>query len=90
VINGSREAHENVFRTANEAIQRHRLSPERTLLVFLCECTDLACQSDIELTLEEYATVRSGGLRFAVAMGHEDEAEERVVDEFERYTVVEK
>ncbi len=80
---------ERVFREANEAIQRHRDSDPDALLVFLCECSNLKCPQDIELTSAEYATVRAGELRFAVSSGHETDGE-RVVDEFDRYTVVEK
>jgi hypothetical protein len=80
---------EQRFRAANEAVERHRLSVDGELLSFLCECSDLACTDDVELTRTEYATVRRGALRFAVVTGHEDGGE-RVLDEFDRYTVVEK
>lgn len=80
---------EKRFRAANEAVERHRASVDGELLRFLCECSDLACTDDVELTRTEYATVRRGTLRFAVVTGHED-GEERVLDEFDRYTVVEK
>ena len=84
-----RLANEKVFREANQALQRHRQLHPDALLVFLCECSDLACREDIELTLNEYGAVREGEQRFAVATGHED-GRERVLDEFDRYTVVEK
>lgn len=80
---------EKCFRAANQAVERHRLSVDGELLRFLCECSNLACADDVELTRTEYATVRRGTLRFAVVTGHED-GEERVLDEFDRYTVVEK
>lgn len=80
---------EKRFRDANEAVERHRPSVDGTLLRFLCECSDLGCIDDLELTRTEYATVRRGTLRFAVTKGHQDGAE-RVLDEFDRYTVVEK
>ena len=80
---------ERLFREANEAIQRHRDSDPDALLVFLCECSDLTCSDDIALTSGEYANVRGDELRFAVATGHETDGE-RVVDEFDRYIVVEK
>lgn len=50
---------------------------------------NLACTHDVELTRAEYTTVRRGALRFAVVAGHEDGVE-RVVDEIDRCTVVEK
>jgi hypothetical protein len=38
----------------------------------------------------QYTSVRSDNLHFAVASGHETTEIERVVDEFDRYTVVAK
>ena len=88
-IDSARVANEKVFREANQALQRHRELDAHGLLVFLCECSDLACREDIELTLDEYGGVREGEHRFALATGHEDGLE-RVLDAFDRYTVVEK
>ncbi|HEY7197554.1 MAG TPA: hypothetical protein VH306_10225 [Gaiellaceae bacterium] len=88
----SRVQNEKVFRAANQAIERNRQAVESAngeLLVFLCECSDEACRVDVELTREEYGQVRAGNLRFLVASGHADPLE-RVLDEFDRYTVVEK
>lgn len=79
-----------MFRAANEAIQVNRDSPPDELLVFLCECSDGACKSDIELTLAEYDSLRTHDRRFAVMGGHEELTIERVVDQFDRYTIVEK
>lgn len=86
-----RVRNEYVLRAANEAIQDSRNSPPNQLLVFLCECSAPDCDDELELTLEEYTTVRSHRAHFAVARGHEVEKEiERVLDEFDRYTVVAK
>ncbi len=78
-----------IFREANEAIDRNRLFEETELLGFLCECSDVSCERDIELTPDEYAAVRHHSSRFVIAAGHED-GTERVVDEFDRYAIVEK
>jgi len=59
------------------------------MLSFLCECGDLECLDEIELTLGEYRAVEQTESHFAVAAGHE-ELDEQIVDEFDRYTVVEK
>ena len=59
------------------------------MLSFLCECGDLECLMEIELTLGEYRAVELTERHFAVAAGHE-EPDEQIVDEFDRYTVVEK
>lgn len=86
-----RDRNEYLLRAANEAIQLNRDSPSDQLLAFLCECSALDCDDELELTLEEYTTVRSHRAHFAIARGHEVEKEiERVLDEFDRYTVVAK
>ena len=85
-----RKRNEHLFRAANLAIQHNRYSPPDELLVFLCECSDGECSIDIELTLAEYNSLRRNDRRFAVMVGHEDLSIECVVDEFDRYTIVEK
>ena len=85
-----RERNEHILRAANEAIQQTRSSRRNQLLTFLCECSTAECDVDVELTLDEYTMIRGHSDRFAVALGHEDDAIERVLDEFDRYTVVEK
>jgi hypothetical protein len=42
------------------------------------------------MTLEEYESVRSRGDQFALVSGHEDERIERVVEQHDRYEVVQK
>jgi hypothetical protein len=76
-----------VFRAANEAIA----GPARPtgLLTFICECGDEACKDAIELTSEEYEAVRADPACFAVIPGHESR-QERVLEEFERFALVEK
>lgn len=57
---------------------------------YVCECSYRGCTSTIELTHEEYEAVRHDGVRFAVALNHEDPETDRVVAEHDRYAVVEK
>lgn len=80
---------ERIYKAANQAVDRNRPAPRNELLGFLCECSDTSCKAELELTQAEYLTVRQGKLRFAVAPGHENGLE-RVLDEFDRFTVVEK
>jgi hypothetical protein len=82
-----RAENEKVFRAGNEAI-RHNIGPTSTLPL-ICECGSSDCMETIELTPEEYRIVRSHPAHFAVMEGHGDEDEE-IVDEFDRFTVVEK
>ena len=85
----NRLQNKQLYRAANQAIDHNRHPADRELLVFLCECSDTDCRIDIQLTQDEYRMIRRGRLRFAVAPGHEDGVE-RVLDEFDRYTIVEK
>jgi hypothetical protein len=83
-------ANEAVFRAGNESIgQAVGGCSER--IEFLCECGDPGCFQRVELSREEYETVRSHPARFFVASGHEDlTAGEVVVEVRGRWTVVEK
>ncbi|MFN2470250.1 MAG: hypothetical protein ABR583_04535 [Gaiellaceae bacterium] len=57
---------------------------------YLCECVDADCTTRIELSDDEYERVRSNFAWFAVAPGHVVAEVERVVDEGERFWMVEK
>ena len=57
---------------------------------FLCECADTNCVEMIELSIDEYESIRSSPVRFPVKLGHDYPEFERVVEENERYVVVEK
>src|SRR5215203_7222660 len=57
---------------------------------FLCECADTNCVEMIELSIVEYESIRSSPVRFPVKLGHDYPEFERVVEENERYVVVEK
>ena len=83
-----RATHEAVFRAGNEAIVRNTPGSE-PLLPLICECGTSDCLETIEVAPSEYEAVRSHPARFLISVGHEDESE-RVVDEFDRYSVVEK
>ena len=88
---------EALFRSVNERV--HELT-ERLSLVgvvdeqgaeeFLCECVDIECMERVRVRSEEYERVRANSLWFIVALGHVAPEIERVVDETERFTVVEK
>jgi hypothetical protein len=90
VSGDARGANERVFRAANEAIQHNREPRADELLTFLCECSAVDCTTDVGLTLAEYRSLRANERHFAVSGGHEDRSIERVVDEFDRYTIVAK
>jgi len=57
---------------------------------FVCECATVECVLPVELTIDEYESVRREGSTFVVAVGHVYPDVERVVLEGNRFTVVEK
>ena len=57
---------------------------------FLCECTDLECTETLNLTVAEYERIRSSGVRFPIASGHDLTEFENVVEENDGYVVVQK
>jgi hypothetical protein len=83
---------EALFRSVNEAIDTTaaRQGTDEHLYEFLCECSDPSCGRRIQLTLEEYESVRGRGDQFALISGHEDERIERVVEHHDRYQIVQK
>jgi hypothetical protein len=58
---------------------------------FHCECgREGGCEERIWMTLAEYDTVREQDDRFALAPGHETDDLEHVVEQTERYVIVDK
>jgi hypothetical protein len=85
-----------LFRRSNERIAsvaaKIEAIEDHDLLPFLCECADLGCTEILRLRPAEYEAVRANPIRFINAHGHHVSAQgwARVVDEHERYSVVEK
>ena len=80
------------FREANEHIaERAETYGVDRLIPFICECAE-SCTEIVRLTMAEYAHVRADGAHFLNEHGHVASAQghARVVEEHERYTVVEK
>ena len=59
---------------------------------FICECADPDCTEIVQLSLEEHEAVRAAATLFFNTPGHQTAAQGyvRVVDENDRYVVVEK
>jgi 5-bromo-4-chloroindolyl phosphate hydrolysis protein len=57
---------------------------------FLCECADLDCTENLVLSMAEYEHIRTSPVRFPIAPGHDYPEVENVVEENERYAVVQK
>jgi hypothetical protein len=82
---------EALFREVNERIedvQSGFAAEGRT--DFLCECGSEDCTQPISLTLAEYEQVRRNPEHFLVVPGHDVVDVERVVEQTDRYAVVEK
>ena len=63
---------EELFRRANERLRERaeRIVEPGQSVPFLCECIDERCMDRLDLTLEDYARVRSDGERFVIAVPH--------------------
>ena len=79
---------EALFREVNDRIRE--ITTFDGDLEFLCECGDEKCTRPIRMSIAEYESVRSRASRFAIVPGHETPEVERVVEQNERFAVVEK
>ena len=79
---------QSLFREVNERIEE--LRPPSTFVEFVCECSIDPCNEMVELTQQEYETLRSDPNRFAVSPGHAVPEVEVVVDRSDRYEIVAK
>lgn len=80
---------EAIFREVNERVAEVTDSEER-MTNFLCECGNLDCIEEISLTDAEYVKVRSNAATFAVVPGHALGDVETVIEETDRFHIVEK
>ena len=82
-----REANERILATADSMELDHSEA-----LPFLCECADESCTTVLQLSQDEYEAVRAHPTHFINARGHAANGGSwvRVLDEFDRYTIIEK
>jgi hypothetical protein len=66
------------------------LAPDDVPMEFLCECDDPDCVEKVSATRAEYEAIRAVATQFVVLPGHEDPDIEHVVQQTERFLVVEK
>jgi hypothetical protein len=84
---------ELVFREVNERIHAlgERFALEHgEIMDFVCECSRPDCKQTVWLTLDEYRGVRGVERYFVVVPTHVDLESDRVIDENDRFVVVEK
>lgn len=79
----SRDDNESTARACASAPTDGRMSS------FRCECGDPGCTRMIRLTLAEYESVRAYATHFAIARNHENPESEQLIEEHERFAVVE-
>jgi hypothetical protein len=77
---------EATFREVNEDIRQRT----EGRAAFRCECARLGCNQLVELSRDEYEAVREHPRRFVLLPGHEVAEAETVVEDHDRYIVVEK
>ena len=79
-----------LFREVNEKLEQF---PEPLAVDgydrLVCECGNTDCLQEIELTRAEYERVRGYASRFIVALNHENPETESIVEQNERFAVVE-
>ena len=83
---------EDLFRKVNDQIEgvNEAFGTITGTMSIVCECGELDCVEQIDLTLDEYRELRSDPLRFAVKPGHEIPDVEQIVARREGYFVVRK
>jgi hypothetical protein len=78
-----------LFREVNEQIEQLAVGFVEGRHSYICECAKRQCTEPMELTCREYEAVREHANRFVVLPGHENAATETVVEQHDRYSVVE-
>ena len=85
---------EALFREINERLAQlnDALDEHSPLGTWMCECQDTDCHEPVEMTLTEYRGVREEPNRFVIVANgaHLYPEVERVVEETDRYWLVEK
>jgi hypothetical protein len=78
---------QGVLREVNEHI---REAAQLDTSVFICECSDVDCFGTLELSLAQYDCIRSVPTWFILKSGHADPALDQLVNENDRFIVVER
>jgi hypothetical protein len=81
---------EALARRINDRIEYQRPRNGESADSFICECVRVDCGGVVDLSIGEYARVRSHPRRFVVLPGHEEPAVESTVEIYPGYIVVEK
>ncbi len=79
-------------RSRNEWIEQaaHSFGQSEEAERYVCECSYVGCTDTIGLHRDEYEAVRVDGIRFVIAINHENPEMDLVISENGRFAVVEK
>jgi hypothetical protein len=77
-------------RNVNEQIERLTASAPAGGRLYVCECSNPGCTDAVEITIGEYEAVRGRPTCFVVKPGHERREIERIIEENDRFSIVEK
>ena len=80
---------QTIFREVNQRL-REIANPSERRTDYICECSDVGCLETIELETTEYEAVRSMPNVFVIVAGHERLEVERVIEDNDRFMLVEK
>lgn len=84
---------EAMFREGNERMNawpERQEAPQTEEQPFLCECADPDCRKHLSITSAEYEAVRKDAMHFVIVPAHQRPDAESVVEQTDRYMVVEK
>jgi hypothetical protein len=86
---------ESLLRERNEALEPHNSTVhwvDPPVADWYCECAVVDCNVPVQMTIDEYESVRTSGRRFVIAPDerHLRPDVELIVEKKERYWVVEK
>ena len=83
---------EALYRAVNERIEglNEAFGMVAETMTVVCECGDIECAQQIQVSIPEYEHVRSDPTLFVVVPGHEVEDVEDVVEDAGRFHVVRK
>ena len=83
---------EALYRTVNEKIEAlsAAFGAITETMSVICECGDLSCAEQIEVSIPEYERIRSDPTLFIIRPGHEVPDVEEVVEELDGFHVVRK
>jgi microcompartment protein CcmL/EutN len=83
---------EAIFRQVNEQIRglNRTFGTDEGTMTVICECGSSDCTERLEVGLSTYERVRSDPRHYVIARGHEIPDVETVIEQTERYDVVQK